>query len=200
MPSMKGDYMKKSSTLWQGFLVAGITALAVPTFVHGQTAAGAGAGAAGSSGMTAGSPATSGTTGSSTTTGSRSGMSDSTLGTTPGTTGTQGTTGTSSSPNNNLTSSSPGSMNRDMGTSTSDQNLNTQIRQALNADSSLSGVGRNVTLTTNNGKVTLNGSVASEGDKLKIEQKVKQMSGVENVNNELQVVSSSRSSSMGTNR
>jgi len=43
--------MKKKSKFWQGFFVAGITALAVPTFVHGQAAGGAASGA-GSSGIT----------------------------------------------------------------------------------------------------------------------------------------------------
>ena len=96
--------------------------------------------------------------------------------------------------------SSPGGINRDVGSSIADQRLNAQIRQSLNADTSLSGVGRNVQLNTAQGEVILRGSVGSEREKLQIEQKVKQQSQVQDVTNELQVVEGSSISSTGINR
>lgn len=182
--------MKKQ--LWQGLLVAGIAAFTVPSFVQGQAAAPGSAGSTGSSsGMTSGSSGSSGThsgTGSGTL-----GMpgSSSTRSSTPNMPGTSNTTGTTG-----MTSSPAGSMAADMGSSESDKRLNTQIRQALNTDASLAGVGQNVQLSTQNGKVTLRGSVSSEAEKKQIEQKVKQMSEVDNVDNQLQVASSGSSSSM----
>jgi osmotically-inducible protein OsmY len=207
--------MKKSSKLWQGFFVAGITALAVPTFVYGQAAGGA-AGGAGSSGITSGSPSPSGSqtgvtgsqhapSGSPSTSGNQSGLSDSNIGRTPGVTGSQGTqndssTDTARTTNPNDMASSPGGINRDVGSSMADQRLNAQIRQSLNADTSLSGVGQNVQLNTAQGEVTLRGSVGSEREKLQIEQKVKQQREVQDVTNELQVVDRGSTSSMGINR
>ena len=206
--------MKKSSKFWQGFFVAGITALAVPTFVHGQ--AGGAAGGAGSSGITSGSSSPSssqtGVTGSQnapggspSTSGNQSGVSDSNVGRTPGFTGSQGTQNDSSTdpartPNPNDMTSSPGGINRDVSSSIADQRLNAQIRQSLNADTSLSDVSRNVQLNTAQGEVTLQGSVGSEREKLKIEQKVKEQSQVQDVTNELQVVDRGSTSSTGINR
>jgi osmotically-inducible protein OsmY len=46
--------------------------------------------------------------------------------------------------------------------------------------------------------VTLHGSVASETEKNQIEQKVKQLSNVKSVQNELEVSSMGSSSSMGS--
>jgi osmotically-inducible protein OsmY len=88
-------------------------------------------------------------------------------------------------------------VDKDMGSTEADQRLNSQIRQALNADTSLAGVGRNVYFNTKNGEVTLQGSVSSEAEKNQIEQKVKQMSNVGNVKNELQVANMGSSSAMG---
>ena len=207
--------MKKKSKFWQGFFVAGITALAVPTFVHGQAAGGA-AGGVGSSGITSGSPSPSGSQtgvtrsqnapiGSPSTSGNQSGVSDSNIGRTPGVTGSQGlqngtSTDTAATPNPNSMTSSPGGIKRDLGNTVADQRLNAQIRQSLSADTSLSGVGQNVQLSTSQGEVTLRGSVGSEREKLQIEQKVKQQSEVQDVTNELQVVEGSSISSTGINR
>jgi osmotically-inducible protein OsmY len=211
--------MNKKSKLWQGFFVAGITALAVPTFVHGQAAGGA-AGGTGSSGITSGSPSPSGSqtgvpgsqnvpSGSPSTSGNQSGVSDSNIGRTPGITGSQGTQrGSSTDPagdtagatNPNSMTSSPGGINRDVGSSIADQRLNAQIRQSLNADTSLSGMGRDVQLHTAQGEVTLRGSVGSEREKLQIEQKVKQQSQVQDVTNELQVMDRGSTSTTGINR
>jgi hypothetical protein len=207
--------MKKSSTLWQGFVVAGITALAAPTFVHGQAAGGA-AGGAGSSGITSGSPSPSGSQtgvsgsqnapiGSPSTSGNQSGVSDSNIGRTPGVTGSQGMRNDSSgdtagATNPNDMTSAPGGLSSDVGISVADQRLNAQIRQSLSADTSLSGVGQNVQLSTAQGEVTLRGTVGSEREKLQIEQKVKQQSQVQEVTNELQVVEGSSTSSPRINR
>jgi hypothetical protein len=183
--------MKKQ--LWQGLLVAGIAAFAVPSFVQGQAA---GQGSSGGSGMTSGSSGASGMqggTGSGTPGMGSSGIGAGSSGTRSGMPGTSDATGTTG-----MTSSPAGSMARDVGTSEADKRLNTQIRQSLNADTSLSGVGQNVQLSTQNGKVTLRGSVSSEAEKRQIEQKVKQMNDVDNVDNQLQVASSGSPSSMGS--
>jgi hypothetical protein len=97
-----------------------------------------------------------------------------------------------------MTSSSMSGAMKDTGSTDADKRLNSQIRQSLNADTSLAGVGRNVHLTTENGKVTLHGSVSSEAEKQQIEQKVKQMSDVDDVQNQLQVASSGSSSATGS--
>jgi osmotically-inducible protein OsmY len=87
-----------------------------------------------------------------------------------------------------------------VGSSIADQRLNAEIRQSLSADASLSGVGQNVQLSTAQGAVTLRGTVGSEREKLRIEQKVKEQSQVQDVTNELQVVDRGSTSSMGVNR
>jgi len=175
--------MKKNSKVLKGFLVAGITALTVPSIGYGQTAAGEGS---------SGSPNSSGTySGSSDTkSGSSSGMTGST-GThsgSPGTSGMTGSTGTHSG------SSSMSGMNKDMATTDADKSLNSKIRQSMNTDTSLANIGQNVHFSTQDGEVTLHGSVASETEKNQIEQKVKQLSDVKNVKNELQVTSMGSSS------
>jgi|GEM_PF-4944495 len=176
--------MKKYSKFWQGFLVAGIAALAVPSFVQGQSA---GSGAAGSSsGMTAGSPDSTGT---------HSMSPGSSSGTSSGMTGAGGMTGSAATSG---MSSSMGSMSKDMGSTEADKRLNSQIRQSLNADTSLAGAGRDIRLNTQDGRVTLEGSVNSEAEKNQIEQKVKQMSNVNSVKNDLRVAGSGSLSSMGS--
>src|SRR5690349_4951847 len=146
--------MKTNSKFWQGFLVAGITALAVPTFVQGQTAGS-------SSGMNSSSSGSVGTH-----SGTSSGMS-------PGVTGSSGTHSgstttnemTGSSGSSGMSSSMSGA-NRDVAGNEADQQLNSQIRQGLSSDTSLAGATRNVQLTTQDGQVTLNGTVSSEAEKL----------------------------------
>ena len=177
--------MKKSSKFWQGFLVAGIAALAVPSFVQGQSAGGGASDS--SSGMTSGSQ-------SSTT---RSGSSDSSSSTSSGMTGSSGMSGSAGSDGMSSSPSMSGA-GKDMASTEGDQRLNSQIRQVLNSDTSLAGAGRNIHLDTKNGQATLHGSVSSEAEKNQIEQKVKQQSNVDNVKNELQVASSGSSSSTGS--
>lgn len=167
--------MKISNTFWHAVLVAGVTACVVPAFAQGQTTGSDSTGK--SSGMTSGSSSASETHKSSS----------------GGMTGSAGASGMSHSMSK---------VDKDMGSTEADQRLNSQIRQELNADTSLAGIGRNVHFNTKNGEVTLQGSVSSEAEKNQIEQKVKQMSNVGNVKNELQVASmgssSTSSSSTGT--
>jgi osmotically-inducible protein OsmY len=89
-------------------------------------------------------------------------------------------------------------MNKDMATTEADKSLNSQIRQSMNADTSLANIGQNVHFSTQDGEVTLHGSVASETEKNQIEQKVKQVSDVKSVKNELQVSSVGSSSPTGS--
>jgi osmotically-inducible protein OsmY len=188
--------MKKDSKVWKGFLVAGITALTVPPVVYGQTAVGEGSSGS-SSGMKSDSPSSSGTySGSSDTkSGTSSGMTGS-----PGThTGSSGTSGMTGSPETHSgSSSSMSSMNKDIASTDADKRLNSQIRQSMNIDTSLANIGQNIHFSTQDGEVTLLGSVASETEKNQIEQKVKQLSDVKSVKNELQVTSMGSSSSMGS--
>jgi osmotically-inducible protein OsmY len=153
--------MKKNSKVWKGFLVAGITALTMPSIVYGQTAAGEGS------------------------SGTYSGSSDTKSGTSSGMTGSTGT---------HSDSSSMSSMNKDIASTDADKRLNSQIRQSMNADTSLANVGQNIHFSTQDGEVTLHGSVASETEKNQIEQKVKQLSDVKSVQNELEVSSVGSSS------
>jgi osmotically-inducible protein OsmY len=153
--------MKKNSKVWKGFLVAGITALTMPTIVYGQTAAGESS------------------------SGTYSGSSDMKSGTSSGMTGSTGTPSDSSSMSG---------MNKDIASTDADKRLNSQIRQSMNADTSLANVGQNIHFNTQDGEVTLHGSVASETEKNQIEQKVKQLSDVKGVQNELEVISGSSSS------
>jgi hypothetical protein len=172
--------MKKNSKVWKGFLVAGITALTVPPVVYGQTAVGEGSSGS-SSGMKSDSPSSSGT---------YSGSSDTKSGTSSGMTGSPET--------HSGSSSSMSSMNKDIASTDADKRLNSQIRQSMNIDTSLANIGQNIHFSTQDGEVTLLGSVASETEKNQIEQKVKQLSDVKSVKNELQVTSMGSSSSMGS--
>jgi len=171
--------MKKNSKAWKGFLVAGITALTVPSIVYGQTVAGEGSSSTykGSSGMKSG---------------TSSGMTGST-GTHSGSSGASGMTGSTGTPTD---SSSMSSMNKDIASTDADKRLNSQIRQSMNTDPSFANAGQNVHFSTQNGEVTLHGSVASKTEKNLIEQKVKQLSDVKSVQNELEVSSVGSSSSM----
>jgi osmotically-inducible protein OsmY len=71
-----------------------------------------------------------------------------------------------------------------------DRTLNQNIRKALSADSALVSSATNVHFNTDNGTVTLQGTVATAKDKENIEAKVEKLTGVKDVNNQLQVASS----------
>jgi hyperosmotically inducible protein len=64
-----------------------------------------------------------------------------------------------------------------------DRKITQQIRQAVTKDDSLSTSAQNVTIVTQDGKVTLRGTVKSPSEKQKIAEKAKQVSGVKNVDN-----------------
>lgn len=83
----------------------------------------------------------------------------------------------------------------DKATTEADRTLNENIRQALTSDSSLGASSKNVHFSTNNGKVTLHGTVATEKEKKDLEAKVEKMTGVKDVDNQLQIAPASSSSS-----
>lgn len=91
-------------------------------------------------------------------------------------------------------------MAMDKGLTETDRTLNDQIRIALKADTALSDASEKVTLSSDNGVVTLNGTVPTEKDKKDLESLVKSKAGVKKVENNLQIgpqasTSSSRSMS-----
>jgi osmotically-inducible protein OsmY len=75
----------------------------------------------------------------------------------------------------------------DQGTSEADRTTTQQIRKALVKDSDLSMVAKNVKIITANGTVTLRGVVKTEQEKNDIAAKAKQVAGVTQVNNQLEV-------------
>lgn len=79
-----------------------------------------------------------------------------------------------------------------------DRTLNSSIRQALSADPTLSSSTKDIQLKTEEGEVTLEGSVFNKDAKEMIEEKVKKVQGVEDVNNDLEVASSDKPSSSGS--
>src|SRR5262245_3217110 len=211
----------KKSKLWQAFLSVSVFALAVPAFVQSQTAGGGsspGSGmSSGSTGSTAASPGspssggTSGAMGSSrsmggtTSPGSPSGSSAHEPGmsssaaskSSPG----ASSMGSSSTKESSASSGSAGmSATADQAKSEADRTMNQDIRKALNSDSSLSASAKNVHFSTDNGKVTLHGTVPTEKDKKDIEAKVEKMTGVKDVDNQLQIApaTSKAGDSMGS--
>jgi len=77
----------------------------------------------------------------------------------------------------------------DQGENEADRTISQNIRQALTADDSLSTNAKNVKIITNEGLVTLRGPVKSEKEKVDIEAKAKQIAGVKNVDNQLEIAS-----------
>jgi len=186
----------KKSKLWQAFLAVSISALAVPAFVQSQTAGG---------GSSAGSGMSSGATGSSRTMTSpsspSSGSHDTAMPSSPGSTHPGSSTmGSPAAPGGSTMGSSaaPGGTagmgaSTDQAKSEADRTLNQNIHQTLNTDSSLSASAKNVHFDTDNGKVTLRGTVPTEKDKKDLEAKVEKMSGVKDVDNQLQIAPSTSS-------
>ena len=70
-----------------------------------------------------------------------------------------------------------------------DRTITQNIRKAISADDSLSTNAKNVKIITSDGMVTLRGPVKSEKEKADIEAKAKQVAGVKNVDNQLEVAS-----------
>ena len=85
-------------------------------------------------------------------------------------------------------SSQPDSFSQKIqGITQSDRELVNQISQQLKADSSMPGMMENVRIDISDGKATLRGHVSSQDEKSKIEDAVKQVSGVNSVDNQIQV-------------
>ena len=70
-----------------------------------------------------------------------------------------------------------------------DRTITQNIRRAITSDDSLSTNAKNVKIITNDGTVTLRGPVKSEKEKADIEAKAKQVAGVKNVDNQLEIAS-----------
>ena len=77
----------------------------------------------------------------------------------------------------------------DQSESEADRTITQNIRQALTADDTLSTNAKNVKIITSDGTVTLRGPVKSEKEKADIEAKAKQVAGVRQVDNQLEVAS-----------
>ena len=75
----------------------------------------------------------------------------------------------------------------DRSDSEADRTISQKIRGALTADESLSTNAKNVKIISNNGMVTLRGPVKNEQEKSAVEAKTKQVPGVKNVDNQLEV-------------
>jgi osmotically-inducible protein OsmY len=84
---------------------------------------------------------------------------------------------------------------RVQGSSDADQKLADQVRQALRAETSLSGAFSRLTISLDNGKATLHGLVKSEDDKQRVETAVQKITGVTSVQNDLRVGDDSNSRS-----
>lgn len=69
-----------------------------------------------------------------------------------------------------------------------DRNVTQAIRQSLMKDNSLSLQSKNVVIITQNGIVTLRGTVPTEEEKKKVEEQAKNAPGAKSVNNQLIVV------------
>lgn len=76
--------------------------------------------------------------------------------------------------------------------SATDQALAQRIASSLREDSTLAETAPNITVEVNNGTVTLKGSVNSQQQRSDIESKVRNITGVTQVVNNLEVASASR--------
>lgn len=72
--------------------------------------------------------------------------------------------------------------------SESDRSITQKIRQLVMDSASLSTNGKNVKIITINGTVTLRGPVESDDEKITIERLASNVSGVVNVDNQLEVI------------
>jgi osmotically-inducible protein OsmY len=68
-----------------------------------------------------------------------------------------------------------------------DRALNQRIRQALSSDSTLAASASKIHLESDNGEVTLHGSVATDEQKSDIVNKISQMGGVKKIHDQLKV-------------
>ena len=70
-----------------------------------------------------------------------------------------------------------------------DRKITQEVRKAVTSDDTLSTNAQNVKIITQDGKVTLRGPVKSEKEKADIEARAKQIAGVKNVDNQLEIAS-----------
>jgi len=70
-----------------------------------------------------------------------------------------------------------------------DRTITQNIRKAIEADDSLSTDAKNVKVITSDGKVTLRGPVKSDKEKADIAAKAKEVAGVKNVDNQIEIAS-----------
>jgi len=75
----------------------------------------------------------------------------------------------------------------DQSESEADRTITQSLRKAITDDDSLSTNGKNVKVVTIDGTVTLRGPVKSEKEKADIGAKAKQIAGVKNVDNQLEI-------------
>ena len=68
-----------------------------------------------------------------------------------------------------------------------DRTITQNIRKAIEADDSLSTNAKNVKVITSDGKVTLRGPVKSDKEKADVAAKAKQVAGVKNVDNQIEI-------------
>lgn len=94
----------------------------------------------------------------------------------------------SSNPNGNSNSCSNG--NNQMQSQPSDWEITANVKKNLMSDNSLSSSARMISVTTNNGVVTLSGTVASSEENRKVVKMVKDVCGVKNVDNQLTIANS----------
>lgn len=78
---------------------------------------------------------------------------------------------------------------RNQTTALSDANLQRSIHDQIMSDETLSVGAKGVTVTSQNGKVTLKGSVASNQERMKLEEIAKKAKGTKSVDNQTEVQS-----------
>jgi hyperosmotically inducible periplasmic protein len=70
-----------------------------------------------------------------------------------------------------------------------DRKITQEVRKSIVDDDKLSTNAQNVKIITNDGQVTLRGPVKTQEEKKAIESKAKQVAGVKNVENQLEIAS-----------
>jgi len=85
-----------------------------------------------------------------------------------------------------------GALSSGVQTNTADEALEQRVNSQIREDTSLAAVVPNITVDANNGTVTLKGSVNSQQQRTDIESKVRSITGVTQVTNNLEISSASR--------
>lgn len=73
-----------------------------------------------------------------------------------------------------------------------DRVLAQKVQDTLRQDATMASIAQNVQVHAKNGEITLHGSVSSQQEKVALESKTQQVTGVSRVNNQLTVTSASR--------